>query len=115
MSFVNSKITAKSRRKRLCLNDYAANLLGRRVLFLKIFNLLPTDLFEQDKTWSEWLNLKDGRVQEPRDLCALVKSDLALAFRARAIVILLLPDLKFSPFEWKDDSRIEDWNYLFLG
>ena len=106
-------LTAKVPKKLGIGNEcYKASI---RDLFLRIFNLLPTDLFEQDKTWSEWLNLKDGRVQEPRDLCALVKSDLALAFRARAIVILLLPDLKFSPFEWKDDSRIEDWNYLFLG
>lgn len=83
-------------------------------LFVKTFNLTPENVSSQDIIWRQWLGLGRGGVREPNDLIEIANSDKALAFRARAITILLLPDLRFSPFMWVDNSGIKGWNYLFL-
>lgn len=74
-------------------------------------NFLSTavGLTRNDKVWKSWLDLKN---QEWRDLVALIRSDVRDEFKMQAIAILLVPHRSCLPFEWRDDSSLE--NLLFL-
>lgn len=67
---------------------------------------------EEDRLWNAWLDLKKKR--EPRDLQLLLTSDVRKEFKARALIVLLAPDLQVLPFRW-DDKDHSLRNYLFLG
>ena len=69
---------------------------------------------ESDRLWNAWLDLNLDEEREPRDLHPLLASDVRKEFKARAIIVLLAPDLKLLPFRWDDkDSSLR--NYLCLG
>jgi hypothetical protein len=66
---------------------------------------------EEDRLWNAWFNLDKKR--EPRDLQLLLASDVRKEFKARALIVLLAPDLRVLPFRW-DDTDHSLRNYLFL-
>lgn len=66
---------------------------------------------EEDRLWNAWLDLNKNR--ELRDLQSLLTSDVRKEFKARALIVLLAPDLKVLPFRW-DDKDHSLRNYLFL-
>ncbi|MBI2065173.1 MAG: hypothetical protein HYT62_03925 [Candidatus Yanofskybacteria bacterium] len=76
-----------------------------------VHNFIATSigLTRNDKVWKSWLDLKK---QEWRDLVALLGSDIRKEFKMRAIAVLLVPHRSCLPFEWRDDSSLE--NLLFL-
>lgn len=82
-----------------------------RNLFLQVFGLAPAQFSETNFTWAQWLGLNSPRKREPRDLIDLVLSDVKDPFKARALTILLVPALRFSPFLWDGEDNL-DWNYL---
>lgn len=65
---------------------------------------------EENRLWNAWLDLQK---REPRDLRQLLTSDVRTEFKARALIVLLAPDLHVLPFRWDDTDR-SSRNYLFL-
>ncbi len=65
---------------------------------------------EDDRNWNAWLNLDKRR--KPRDLQPLLASDVRKEFKARALIVLLAPDLQILPFRWTDEDSLR--NYMFL-
>lgn len=61
---------------------------------------------EEDRLWNAWLDLKE---QEPRDLQTLLNSEIRKEFKARALVVLLAPDLGVLPFRWYEQSSLQDY------
>lgn len=57
---------------------------------------------EGDKLWEKWLVLKD---QSEDDLQELITGDFKLSIKARALLILLVPELKLLPFAWKQGDN----------
>ncbi len=80
-----------------------------RQLFTKLIQTINPS--EENRLWNAWLDLKKPR--EWRDLQQLLVSDLRREFKARALVVLLAPDLQTLPFRW-DDTRHSLRNYLSL-
>ena len=66
-------------------------------------------LTRNDKVWKSWLDLQK---QEWRDFVVLIRSDVRKEFKLRAIAVLLVPHRNCLPFEWRDNSSLE--NLLFL-
>jgi hypothetical protein len=87
---------------------YKAKVRG---LYMQTFELSPPQLLAQDSTWDEWLEMNPPWKRVCRDLVELLRIDVSNNFKARAIVILLAPALKFSPFEWNSEDEL-DRNYL---
>ena len=65
---------------------------------------------KEDRLWDDWLKLKK---REPRDLKELLNSDVRDEFKARALIILLAPDLQMLPFRW-GHTPTSQRHYLFL-
>jgi len=76
----------------------------------EIFLLSSREIADQDRVWDQWVNVQR---REWRDLWDLQKENVKDAFKARAMVILLAPKIKWVPFTWHDDTSLD--NYLFLG
>ncbi len=82
-------------------------------LVLSIYNsIFGNDKIEEDdKVWKEWSELHG----EYHDLLDLMKADVRDQFKARAVSILLAPDLNYLPFKWKEKIfRASSKNYLSL-
>jgi hypothetical protein len=84
-----------------------------RNLFREAFNLSdPAIEAEQNRLWEKWLNVNAPGEREPRDLLDLLREDIKDSFKARALAILLTPDLRYSPFTWREKHSLK--NYLFM-
>jgi len=78
-----------------------------RDLVTTTFNLSGRDIQEHAEVWKNWLDLGEQKC----NLHELIKSDVKDAFKARAITILLAPDIKLVPFVWREKDVK---NYLFI-
>ena len=82
-----------------------------RELFAKFWPESDSDWDRDNQIWIEWIKLKQPR-REPRDLTEFLKGDAKPQFKARALTILLLPGLRYSPFFWNDNTSLD--NYLSI-
>ncbi|MDB4983836.1 MAG: hypothetical protein JWM20_15 [Patescibacteria group bacterium] len=55
----------------------------------------------KEEVWKEWVRVNGMEVQSLREL---LKSDVHDRFKARALMILLIPDFSLLPFHWKDSG-----------
>lgn len=79
---------------------YASLLRG---LFSRTFgNADGKEMQDKEEIWKEWLNV--GYMRKNPDPYAILGGDMGDEFRARAIAVLIAPDLAFLPFAWKDQG-----------
>lgn len=78
-------------------------------LYAQTFSLSQKQILEHNEIWNEWLSLEK---REWHDLQTLLQSEVNDAFKARAAVILLIPDMHLNPFAWKHGSHSR--NYLLM-
>lgn len=74
------------------------------------FDVADSDITGQNDAWEIWLEFKQ---RDFSDLRELVKADVKDVFKARAIAILLVPDLKLAPFVWRDKTSLN--TYVGVG
>lgn len=74
------------------------------------FGVPDCDMAGQQRTWTGWLGLKQREISDLREL---LRSDVRDVFKARAIAILLAPDLRLVPFAWSDKTSLS--NYVSVG
>lgn len=68
---------------------------------------------EEDRLWNAWLDI--DKIREPcDDLQSILTSDVRKEFKARALIVLLAPDLRVLPFRWDDVDNSICRNYLNL-
>jgi len=63
---------------------------------------------EEDRLWNTW---HERSTVKTFDLDSLLRSDVRMGFKARAIIVLLAPDLRTLPFRW-DDHDHQHPNYV---
>ena len=99
----------KSTERKVSLNKYKKDVLH---IMAETLNISDSDIAKQDNVWDEWLALEK---QECGDLAELLKSKVADAFKARALTILLAPEIRFVPFKWIGRGDSKDYDYLFFS
>lgn len=76
------------------------------------FNKWKSELFaeDEDATWKDWVDFHGGVIKH--DLTSLLNSNIKLGFRARALALLLVPDLSLSPVYMKVRDRLTNFAHL---
>ncbi len=80
-----------------------------RRLLKATFCLSGRQVTRQDRIWKEWLALNKRAYL---DLQELLSANVNDAFKARALTMLLIPDLELAPFAWENPPALK--TYLFL-
>jgi len=62
---------------------------------------------EEDQIWQQWV---DHKKREWRDLIALLNQEAKDSFKARALYLLFVPDIKMFPFYWSGDTNVFPWS-----
>lgn len=81
-----------------------------RRLAIETFGLTGDQIKRDNEAWAAWLSLALQR--EPRDILALLKTDVRDSLKARGLAIYLTPVLQAVPYRWSDETSLRNYHFM---